>query len=743
MSVNVKKRVKLIPKPNLISRKNSEVKIDDNLEKKSTTTKTQITQRQEISKLEKNELIELILKLQEEIYKHKEKCKLSDEQSRKTRSETVGREGQRQGPEVVAKASTSKQADSGHTPLEETDEDTEFEIQKESLQTSKHTSRQSVKTRKAEERSPWSQKEVPPINFFGLDPKIIISIIEENLNITSFHIKKINESKYSIFIQKLEDYKKVKNSLIENKIKFYTYTPRNEKVQTLLLKGLHSSCEPNEILAELKNSEDNDLKFVKVSRFETTYSRKVNKLLPIYLVQISAESSAAKLRNIKYINYQVVGWERLQKKQITQCIRCQRLGHVANNCNLDFRCVKCNEKHEPGHPASYRGCPRRIELVTQFKEKQAAKKNSTAVNALPQKFKSPAKSYRDALTKEGKVEIDITNRNDTGNSFLDVCIMDSRIEIINLKQEDRLESLIYDSDHNAVCLKVRIADNENLLELEIEKETHRFNYRKTNWNGFQMYLEKNDDIDIPVDRILKNKKIDKYLGELKKIIVQAMDKTVKKIKAKDTVEIYSNQQIKKLQKKKSTLLTRLNNSYRRFNYYNNECIVTYKRQLKKIKEELKLEYKKSVNAFWKEKIGNIKVQDTKNMFPLINSIFRPKDKIEMNDIIIKTENEHLLQSAQIDPGQLQKNEQNGFVVANPIDKLNIIGTYFESVHINNTDLGRSRLSEIINKQVMELKKEIEEDTEKENTLVQFSSNVPATNPVANDYADYFTSAKAL
>ena len=46
--------------------------------------------------------------------------------------------------------------------------------------------------------------------------------------------------------------------------------------------------------------------------------------------------------------HHVVSWERLAKKEPTMCLRCQRFGHSAINCNLDFRCVKCEEKHEPG-----------------------------------------------------------------------------------------------------------------------------------------------------------------------------------------------------------------------------------------------------------------------------------------------------------------------------------------------------------------------------------------------------------
>lgn len=35
------------------------------------------------------------------------------------------------------------------------------------------------------------------------------------------------------------------------------------------------------------------------------------------------------------------------KKDPIMCACCQRAGHTAVNCNLDYRCVKCTDKHGP------------------------------------------------------------------------------------------------------------------------------------------------------------------------------------------------------------------------------------------------------------------------------------------------------------------------------------------------------------------------------------------------------------
>ena len=77
--------------------------------------------------------------------------------------------------------------------------------------------------------------------------------------------------------------------------------------------------------------------------------------------------------------------------------------HTASNCNLKYRCIKCknennhgpNECHlkgiqtdtsvllcvrcgQNGHPASFSGCPKHIELLDRIKsQKESEKKNKS------------------------------------------------------------------------------------------------------------------------------------------------------------------------------------------------------------------------------------------------------------------------------------------------------------------------------------------------------------------------------
>ena len=242
----------------------------------------------------------------------------------------------------------------------------------------------------------------PPINITLQDPKDTIALMENSLKIKNFHIKRIHTGKHVLYLQTLNDYIKAKEILTAANTAYYTYTPKSQKPHTYLLKGLGNSFTEAEILEDLKALKIEEIQFTKVSRFTTRKSRKNNILLPIYIVQVSLDSNIGKLLKINRLNYLKVSWEKIKKNDIIQCHKCQRIGHTAQNCNLNYRCVKCTEPHGPGqckikkedavrkekiycvncknfgHPASYKGCPKLAELRKKLNKKTIkAKKAKT------------------------------------------------------------------------------------------------------------------------------------------------------------------------------------------------------------------------------------------------------------------------------------------------------------------------------------------------------------------------------
>lgn len=233
----------------------------------------------------------------------------------------------------------------------------------------------------------------PPINIMHQNVADTVKLLQHHIGTQKFYVKRVHNGKHVLYVENLTEYKKALNLLKATNTTFYTYTPKNDKNHTYLLKGLDNNFSEDEILNDLEALQISDVKFIKVSRFTTKRSRENNILLPIYIIQVSNDSNVNKLLNIKYFNNYAVNWEKIKKNEITQCHNCQLLGHTAQNCNMSYRCVKCNDPHGPGeckieknanldntkiycvnckehgHPASYRGCPKLVEIRKKLTEK--------------------------------------------------------------------------------------------------------------------------------------------------------------------------------------------------------------------------------------------------------------------------------------------------------------------------------------------------------------------------------------
>lgn len=83
--------------------------------------------------------------------------------------------------------------------------------------------------------------------------------------------------------------------------------------------------------------------------------------------------------------------------------------------------------------------------------------------------------------------------------FLDICIADNRLKLLNLKNLDLQD----------VSLKNKPVDSMDTLQ-----------YKKTGWKKFTKHLVNNYDLDIPSDKNLTTLEIDNYIQA--KIITSQM-----------------------------------------------------------------------------------------------------------------------------------------------------------------------------------------------------------------------------
>lgn len=91
----------------------------------------------------------------------------------------------------------------------------------------------------------------PPITLINQDTKDISRLIAQHLNSENFNIKKISMCKQVLYMQNITEFNSAKKLLVQAKTQFYTFTPKIEKMQNFLLKGLSSSYSTEEVLKEL------------------------------------------------------------------------------------------------------------------------------------------------------------------------------------------------------------------------------------------------------------------------------------------------------------------------------------------------------------------------------------------------------------------------------------------------------------------------------------------------------------
>lgn len=218
--------------------------------------------------------------------------------------------------------------------------------------------RKSKLKRKTDGEVPVSKKlkkrvekdEMPPIKAFNINVKSVFAALCQKMKPEDFTINNANRNLTLIYTHTISDFKNALQILKDLANNHFTYTPKAEKPVSLLLRGVHNSYDENEVKEALNdiNFANKDTKIINTQRYSTTHSKALKIELPLYLVQFSPFTRIQDVMEVKYLLHQQIKWEIIQKTDIIQCYRCQRFGHVARNCFMPFRCIKCVEPHDHG-----------------------------------------------------------------------------------------------------------------------------------------------------------------------------------------------------------------------------------------------------------------------------------------------------------------------------------------------------------------------------------------------------------
>jgi hypothetical protein len=258
-------------------------------------------------------------------------------------------------------------------------------------------------------------------------------------------------------------------------------------------------------------------------------------------------------------------------------------------------------------------------------------------------------------------------------SYLDLTIADTRLNF----NKNYLDTIEFDSDHRAISFQITLPNNDTIFYCE-PNETTFFNYKKARWSLFQLEIERNT-AQLPSNRNLTNLEIDEAIEHLNENIISCMERTIPKQNLTDTIKDYDNHIIKKLQKKKSTLISTLHCMYRLGTNRDDNEIKRTKSLIKNVNSLIQQNLKNVINQHWKNKVRNI--IPNSNMFPSLNKLFRKKESMNIKSLNV---NENELENFNITiPQNSEKDSNNNYNIKDNKTIAHILGTTFKNKHALN------------------------------------------------------------
>ena len=196
-------------------------------------------------------------------------------------------------------------------------------------------------------------------------------------------VVKISKEIIAVNAASLDDYRFIMHKLAEKRFDHHlTRNIEDNKTRRLVLRGLPSSTEPEEIKSDLIE------KGVGIIDVKQMKRGKDKSLLPLYLITLH-EDQIGKLEIIDQLMFIRVRFEDyVPPKGVKQCFKCQKFHHTAKLCHSTPKCFKCSGTHDSknceynkdnlvkkcvncggDHLALYKGCPKFKEANASYAQK--------------------------------------------------------------------------------------------------------------------------------------------------------------------------------------------------------------------------------------------------------------------------------------------------------------------------------------------------------------------------------------
>ncbi|XP_075150477.1 uncharacterized protein LOC142224578 [Haematobia irritans] len=285
-------------------------------------------------------------------------------------------------------------------------------------------------------------------------------------------------------------------------------------------------------------------------------------------------------------------------------------------------------------------------------------------------------------------------------SFLDLFIIDSRIRVNS--ENDTLnciETLPYDSDHEALILTASMTNNQ-LFDLFKAIPEAKYNYKSTNWNKFQKSVtNKTDDkLIVPNHYNLTNSEIDQFLELTNSIIIDSIEEVIPTFR--NSKFPISNRMIEKLHKEKSRLLTIVKRHNRLENSVPEPELLVIKATLKRIRKLIRDNLIIAMNRNFEKNLSAINSKQSADMFSKIRKNFKGIDEVDISELRMPVNSRDIIEKANVDHSVLQLDNDQNYIIRNESDIANTIGAYFQSIHspkdIDETNSSQLRVMNTFN-----------------------------------------------
>lgn len=220
---------------------------------------------------------------------------------------------------------------------------------------------------------------LPPIYMKATTHSENLNTIKKYTN--NFNLTYCGNGQVRIQTHTLEDFQKIKSGLKDNHTEYHSFTLKTDKPIKSVIRGL-----PILNVEEIK-SDLIEKGFKVLNLFLLKGKNGLPTINPLYLINFEPGSNISAIKNLNILCHCKISIERyITSKHITQCHRCQQYGHASNNCNRQFKCLKCAEPHqtsdciknkeEPAkcincqgdHTANFSGCPAKLKYLERTKK---------------------------------------------------------------------------------------------------------------------------------------------------------------------------------------------------------------------------------------------------------------------------------------------------------------------------------------------------------------------------------------